>query len=117
MNRETAEMEEAIAKLEINLNRCVPYSCFGEDNKKQIIVMIDVIKHQRSTVWINSTYLSISEMFHEQPINSLWRSAMDAREWLDQQFDIAELLFKEAPFNKSLLDGVLFSKEHVRDNL
>ncbi|TFF39845.1 hypothetical protein [Mucilaginibacter psychrotolerans] len=103
MNRHPQEIKTAIAKLERNLNTCVPYSCFGNDNKKSILVMLDVIKNNRSSVWINSTYLSISEMFHELPDNATWQSAMDAREWLDSQFQIEELLFKEVEISCSKL--------------
>jgi hypothetical protein len=111
MNRDPHEIETAVTKLERNLNTCVPYSCFGNDNKKSILVMLDIIKNNRSKVWINSTYLSISEMFHELPDNATWQSAMDAREWLESKFEIEELLFKEAEISSSkLLEGVLLNR-------
>ena len=110
MNRNPQEIETAIIKLERNLNTCVPYSCFGNDNKKSILVMLDIIRNNRSKVWINSTYLSISEMFHELPDNATWQSAIDARDWLDSQFQIEELLFKEIEISSSkLLQNVLLN--------
>jgi hypothetical protein len=111
MNREPQQIQNALAKLERNLNTCVPYSCFGNDNRKQILVMLDVIRNNRAKLWINSKYLSISEMFHEQPDNALWQSAIDARDWLDGQFAIEELMFKEIqlPTDK-LLEGALFNR-------
>ncbi|AMR33530.1 hypothetical protein A0256_19930 [Mucilaginibacter sp. PAMC 26640] len=109
MNRNLQEIKIAIVKLENNLHSCVPFCCFGNDNKKMILVMLDVIKHDRSRVWINSTYLSISEMFHQMPDNATWQAAIDAREWLESNFEIEELLFKELENSSSKLFESVFS--------
>ncbi|MBD1363086.1 hypothetical protein IDJ77_04615 [Mucilaginibacter sp. ZT4R22] len=111
MTRNPQEIINAITKLERNLNTCVPYSCFGNDNKKLVLIMLDVIRNNRSNLWINSTYLSVSEMFHQHPDNALWQSALDAKEWLEGQFEIEELLFKEVTVSSgNLLEGVLFNR-------
>lgn len=111
MNREPQEIQNAMAKLERNLQVCVPYSCFGNDNKKLVLIMLDVIRNNRSKTWINSTYLSISEMFHQHPDNASWQSALDAKEWLDGRFGIDELLFKEIEVSSGkLLEGIYFTR-------
>ncbi|TWR30913.1 hypothetical protein FPZ43_00065 [Mucilaginibacter pallidiroseus] len=111
MQRALKDVQEAILKLEKNLITCVPYCCFGHDNKKRIAAMIDVLKNNRTIVWINSNFLTPTELFHEYPDNPLWRAALDAREWLDGSFDVNDLLFNDVnTFKKGLLEGLLFNQ-------
>jgi len=111
MSREPQEIQNAILKLERNLKNCAPYDCFGNDNRRHIIIMLDVIKNRRLKVWINSTYLTTSEMFHEQPDNPLWQCAIDAKDWLDGKFAIEELLFGEVQLSShKLFEGINFNR-------
>ncbi len=110
MNRNNLEIQNAIDKLERNYFTCAPFNCFGNDNRKQILGMLDVIKNNRSKIWINSSYLTLTEMFHEQPDNALWQSAIDAKDWLDGKFDIEELIFKEVEVSS----GELFNRVYFK---
>ena len=111
MQRAQSEINNAVLKFERNLNTCAPYCCFGNDNKIKIIAMIDVIKNNRSKIWINSTYLTPTEMMHEHPDNPFWQAATDARDWLDGDFTVEELLFTDVNLIKnSFLKGILFPK-------
>jgi hypothetical protein len=95
MKRDLFEITDSINKLEKNLKYCQPYNCFGNDNRIQIKIMLEVIKMDRSKSWIYSKYLNSDELLQEHPDNYMWQAAMDARDWLDGKFEIDELLFSE----------------------
>lgn len=95
MKRDASEIAKSIKKLEKNLANCHPYDCFGNDNKIQIKIMLEVIRNDRSKSWINTKYLNSEELLKKQPDNYMWQAAIYAREWLDGEYEIEELLFSE----------------------
>lgn len=110
MNRNHLEIQSAIVKLEKNYFTCAPFNCFGNDNRKQISAMLDVIKNNRSKIWIYSSYLTLTQMLHKQPDNALWQAAIDAKDWLDGEFEIEELIFKEVEVSF----GELFNRDYFK---
>ena len=106
MHRSAQEIDEAILKLERNLVHCTPYCCFGNDNKKKIAIMIDVIKNGRLKVWINSVYLTPSELLHQHPDNVFWQTAIDALDWLNGDFAFEDLLFEEVSAGKKFSQNI-----------
>lgn len=95
MQRTLSELIESMNRLESNLWNCHPYDCFGLDNRIKIKIMLEVMQLDRSKVWINSKYLNAGELMEKNPDNAMWRAAMDARNWLDGEFELEELLFSE----------------------
>ncbi|TSD67287.1 hypothetical protein FFF34_007790 [Inquilinus sp. KBS0705] len=95
MRRSEIEMLDSIEKLEQNLYNCYPIDCFGGDNRLKIIIMIEVIKDNRSKAWINSKYLTPDDLLKYNPDDNLWRAAMDARDWMDGKITIEDLIFAE----------------------
>jgi hypothetical protein len=57
--------------------------------------MLEVIRMDRAKPWINTKYLNSEELLQKQPDNYMWQAAIYAREWLDGEFEIEELLFSE----------------------
>jgi hypothetical protein len=108
MQRSPSELVESMNMLESNLWFCHPYDCFGHDNRVKIQAMLEVIQMDRSKVWINSRYLNADELMEKNPDNVMWRAAMDARNWLDGEFELEELLFseREIPENAEMLADV-----------
>lgn len=86
---------KAVKKLEQNILNCSPFDAFGFDNVAKINIMLDVILLDRSTAWINSSFLTSEELLMSQPDNVFWQSALDARAWLDGSIEIEDLLFPE----------------------
>lgn len=114
MIRSNQEIVEAVKLLENNLNACQPVSALGVDNHKQIKIMIEVISVGRSQSWIDNKYLTFPQNMREKWDNTEWRTATDAKEWLDGAFDIEELLYPEATPQKmwaSIFPGVNISKQ------
>jgi hypothetical protein len=101
MQRSPSELVESMNMLESNLWFCHPYDCFGYDNRTKIKVMLEVMQMDRSKVWINSRYLNADELMEKNPDNTMWRAAMDARNWLDGEFELEELLFSEREIPES----------------
>lgn len=95
MKRDAFEIAKAIQKLEKNSANCHHYDCFGIDNKIQIKIMLEVIRMDRPKSWINTKYLNAEELLQKLPDNYMWQAAIFAREWLDGEFEIEELLFSE----------------------
>lgn len=95
--KELPLIKDAVTKLNQNLLECTHFSSFGYDNRLQIKIMLEVIEKNHSKSWINSKFLSPSELLREQPDNYLWRAACDAREWIDGEFPIEDLLFLTKP--------------------
>ena len=105
MQRTEVEILKSIKMLEHNSLHCHPFDCFGNDNRAKIEIMLDVIKMDRTLAWINSKFLNSIELMQTNPDNKLWRVAMDAKNWLDGEFEIGELLFserKQIEHNKSI---------------
>jgi len=63
--------------------------------------MLEVIMINRPQSWIDNKYLTFPQNLREKLDNIDWRTATDAREWLDGQFDIEELLYPEATPQKA----------------
>jgi hypothetical protein len=97
MIRNNHEITEAIHLLQKNLETCQPVSALGVDNFKQIMIMLEVIGMRRSQYWIDETYLTFPQNLREKFENTEWRTATDAREWLEGKFEIHDLLFPEVP--------------------
>ena len=106
MYKSDAELLAAIQKLEQNILHCSPYDVFGHNNVSKINLMIEVIKMNRSLVWINSTFLISDEMFRSQPDNVMWQVAVDARSWLDNEIELEDLLFPEP--NRKAIEQSLY---------
>jgi hypothetical protein len=114
MIRNTQEIIEAVKLLENNLETCQPISALGVNNHKQILIMIEVISEGYTQSWIDNKYLTFPQNMREKLENTEWRTATDAREWLDGQFDIEDLLYPDAMPQKSwatVLPGVNISKQ------
>ncbi|MBE9585859.1 hypothetical protein IM792_15490 [Mucilaginibacter sp. JRF] len=107
------EISNAITLLELNAIKCSPFDCFGNDVRKQIYAMIDVLNNQRSKEWINARYLAENEIYATNLDNVVWRSAMDARDWMDGLFEIDDLLFPEADQAQKAYDKhqIFFNKK------
>lgn len=98
--RSSQEIAEAVKLLEHNLETCQPVSALGIDNIKQIMMMIEVIKMNHSQSWINNKHLIFPQYMKEKLENTEWRTATDAREWLDGEFELEDLLYPDAAPHK-----------------
>nr|WP_294941620.1 hypothetical protein [uncultured Mucilaginibacter sp.] len=114
MIRSSQEIIEAVRLLKNNLETCQPVSALGVDNLKQITIMIEVISIGCTQSWIDNKYLTFPQNMREKLDNTEWRTATDAREWLDGQFDIDDLLYPDAMPQKgwaTVLPGVSIRKQ------
>ncbi|TFF39816.1 hypothetical protein [Mucilaginibacter psychrotolerans] len=114
MIRNSQEIIEAVRLLKNNLETCQPVSALGVDNRRQIMIMIEVISVGCTQNWIDNKYLTFPQNMREKLDNTEWRSATDAREWLDGLFDIDDLLYPDAVSQKSwatVLPGVDIRKQ------
>jgi hypothetical protein len=109
MVRSSQNIIEAVRLLANNIETCQPLSALGVDNPKQIRIMIEVISMNHPQNWIDSKYLTFPQNMRAKLENTEWRTATDAREWLDGEFDIEDLLYPEITPQKnwaSIFSGV-----------
>ncbi|MCQ6956332.1 hypothetical protein [Mucilaginibacter aquariorum] len=81
--------------LERNLVYCYIYDCFGFDNRIKIKIMLEVMRMDRSKEWIDSAYGDADRLIEKESDDTMWQAALDARSWLDGEFELEELLFSE----------------------
>ncbi|AMR33500.1 hypothetical protein A0256_19775 [Mucilaginibacter sp. PAMC 26640] len=114
MIRNSSEIIEAVRLLENNLETCQPVSALGIDNHKQIMIMIEVISVRCTQSWIDNKYLTFPQNMREKLENTEWRTATDAREWLDGQFEIEDLLYPDKMSQKgwaTVLSGTIMNNQ------
>ncbi|WP_191187729.1 hypothetical protein [Mucilaginibacter pankratovii] len=65
------------------------------------MIMIEVISMDHAQNWIDNKYLTFPQNMREKLENTEWRTATDAREWLDGEFEIEDLLYPEGTVQKN----------------
>lgn len=86
------ERKEAIKRLQDNKNKSSRYDLFGYDNHAAIDIAIRVIKEDMSQDLINKTWDGETD-----ESENLWLSAIGARNFLDGECQLSDILYPEKP--------------------